>query len=219
MNKRSILSAFIIASGALLLSNCASLSGLQDGRTVGKNNAEIGISMNFSQSPDFNKWEDQVDSQNLIPRQYFGNFEFGARYGVAEKLDVTLRLNTALNMGLGVKTQVVGDRESQFALALGAEVGTFTFISGLWNVQIPVYLSVHPTDQLTWYLTPRYIYQFLSFAGANNGLSYVGGNTGFLFGKRHKFGIDIGYYSIGHSSYRIGAVQFGLGGKFVIGGN
>jgi hypothetical protein len=200
-------------------SNCASLTGFQDGRTVGQDNGEISVSLNVASSPDFNDWEDQNDSIVDIPNLYFANLEFAGRYGVAEKVDITLRLNTNLNVGLGAKFQVLGDRESQVALALGAEVGTFGLITGLWNVQVPVYFSVHPKENFAWYLSPRFIYQFSSYSGADVGLSYMGGNTGLLFGKRHKFGLDVGYYNISTDGRNTNALQFGLGGRFAIGKN
>lgn len=219
MNKHTLLLFFGLAGLLFAFSNCASLTGFQDGRTVGQNNGEFSASLNFAQSPDFNDWEDQNDSFGIIPRIFFPSIELGGRYGIAEKVDLTLRLNTTLNIGLGAKFQVVGDRESQVALALGAEVGSISLISGLWNVQIPVYFSLHPQENFAWYLSPRYIYQFESYSGADFSLSYVGGNTGLLFGKRHKFGLDFGYYRVGSEGDNIGIVQFGFGGRFALGNN
>ena len=205
---------------ALALTNCASLTGFQDGKTVGEGNGDLAISLNFSQTPDFDELEEVEDSlSGDLPNLFFPNFEFGGRYGIAEKVDLTMRLNTNLNLGIGAKVQVLGDRESSTALALGAEVGTFGLISGLWNVQVPVYFSVHPSEKFTWYLSPRYIYQFTSYAGADNGLSYLGGNTGLMFGARNKFGIDIGYYNVGADGSSIGLLQIGVGGRFMLGDN
>jgi hypothetical protein len=217
--KNLLVNALALLGIALFLSNCASLTGFQDGRSVGKNNGELSASINFSQSPDFNDWEDQLDSVDNIPNFFFPSFEFGGRYGVAERVDVTLRMNTNLNLGVGAKVQVLGDRESAVALALGAELGTFGLISGLWNVQVPVYFSIHPTENLAWYLNPRYIWQFTSYTGAENGLRYLGGNTGILFGKRNKFGLDIGYYNLGTSGESVGLLQVGIGGRFPLGKN
>lgn len=202
----------------LFLASCASLTSFQDGRTVGKDNGDFYASLNFSSSPDFNKWEDDTAVVN-VPTLTFPNLELGGRYGVGEKVDVTLRLNTNLNVGIGAKFQIIGDRQSPFAMSLGAEVGSFGIVLGLLNVQVPVYLSVHPSESFSWYLTPRYIRQFSTFVGVENGLSYLGGNTGLLFGKRNKFGLDIGYYRLGGIENSIGLVQFGLGGRFAFGKN
>ncbi len=220
--KNQLLFIALMLAGMAAFTGCASLTGFQDGRTLGQDGGELGVSLNFSQSPDFNDWEDVAeDSVNVdIPELFFPSFEFSGRYGVADKVDIGVRLNTNLNLGVSGKFQVVGDSESQFAMSLGAEVGTFGLVSGLWNVQIPVFLSVHPSERFAWYLTPRYIYQFTSYAGADNGLSYLGGNTGIMFGGRNKFGIDIGYYSLSVSEGEgnLGLLQIGLGARFPLGG-
>lgn len=216
--KNKFTSLLALALAGIFLSQCASLTGFQDGRSVGKSNGEISASLNLSQSPDFNDWEDAGDSIS-IPNFYIPSLEFGGRFGVAEKIDLTFRFNTNLNIGLGVKAQVVGDRESKVALALGAEAGTFGLITGLWNFQVPVYFSLHPTQKFSWYLTPRYVYQFSSFVGADSGANYIGGNTGLLFGERNKFGLDLGYYRLGAGGESIGLLQIGIGGRFAIGKN
>ena len=215
--KKSLLHIIGLFAMAVLFSNCASLTGFQDGRTVGKDRADLTASLNFSQSPDFDDWEDLGDSLDSdIPDFFFPNIEFGGRYGVAENVDINLKINSNLNLNVGAKVQVFGDRESQTALALGIDVGTFGLISGLWNVQIPLSFSVHPSERFTWYLSPRYIYQFTAYTGAENGLNYFGGNTGIFFGNRHKFGIDVGYHNVGSSNTdgSIGLLQIGLGGRF-----
>ncbi len=214
---KSLLQMTGLAAMALLLSNCASLSGFQDARTVGMDRADLAVSLNLSQSPDFNDWEELEDSINAdIPNFFFPSLEFGGRYGVAENVDINAKVNSNLNLSIGAKVQLLGDRESTTALAIGAEVGTFGLISGLWNVQIPVYLSLHPNERFSLYLSPRYIYQFSSYAGADAGLNYIGGNAGLLFGRRHKFGLDIGYYNVGNSNIdnSIGLLQIGIGGRF-----
>jgi hypothetical protein len=217
--KKIFISILLLSGIAVFLTNCASLTGFQDGRTVGQNNVELSASVNFSQSPDFNDWEEEIENDSTnIPNFFFPNFEFGGRYGITDKVDISLRLNTNLNLGVGAKVQVLGDQESTAALSLGAEVGTFGLLSGLWNVQVPVYFSLHPRENLAWYLSPRYIYQFSSFAGAENGLNYLGGNTGLLFGNRHKFGFDIGYYNVGADGNSLGLIQIGIGGRFALGG-
>ncbi len=195
---------------------CASLTGYQDGRSVGEGNGEASVSLNFSQSPAFIDIEDSIEVTS-IPRLAFPNLELGGRYGVSDKLDVLLKLNTNLNVGLGAKYQVVGDRMSPFAMALGAEVGTFGLVVGLWNFQLPAYFSVHPNDRIAIYATPRYIYQFTTIGGVE-GWNYIGGNAGILFGKKHKFGIDLGYYKVGTiDASTIGLFSLGMGGKFFFG--
>ncbi|MBL0099895.1 MAG: hypothetical protein IPP49_07475 [Saprospiraceae bacterium] len=202
----------------ILFSGCASLTGYQDGKSIGKDNGEIMVSLNLSQSPSFNDIEDSTGITD-IPRFAFPNIEIGGRYGATDKLDITLRLNTNLNIGVGAKYQIVGDRLSDFAMGVGAEIGTFGLITGLWNAQIPLYLSFHPSERMAIYATPRYIYQFTT-VGNTSGWNYLGGNIGLLFGSKHKFGIDAGFYQVGATGVeKIGLASFGIGGKFVLGNN
>lgn len=207
----------LLLMASLFAGGCASLTGFHDGRSLGEGAFELTPSINFSQSPDFDDWENVEDTANVdIPTLFFPSIEVGGRYGVADRVDVTLRMNTNLNLSVGAKVQVFGDRESPTALALGAEVGTFGLIGALWNVQVPVYFSVHPKDNFAWYLSPRYIFQFASFVGAENGLNYLGGNTGLMFGRRNKFGFDVGYYRIGTNGESVGILQVGIGGRFLL---
>lgn len=210
----------ISAFSSLLLFSvgCASLTGYQDGKTVGQGNGEAMVSLNISQTPDFGAFEDSLNITD-INSFFFPNIELGGRYGATENLDITVRMNTNLNLGVGAKYQIVGDRSSNFAVSVGTEIATFGLISGLWNVQIPVYTSYHPTEKLAIYASPRYIYQFSS-VGSFEGFNYLGGNVGLLFGSRHKFGIDLGIYKASATgSGSVGLNSFGIGGKFVFGNN
>ena len=202
----------------IIYTGCASLTGYQDGKSIGEGNGEAMITLNFSQSPSFSDLEDSIGI-NEIPRIGFPNIEVGGRYGATEKLDVTVRMNSNLNIGVGTKYQIIGDQLSNFAMGLGAEVSTFGLISGLWNVQIPVFTSFHPSEKFSIYASPRYIYQFQSLAGIE-GWSYIGGNIGLLLGSRHKFGIDAGFYQVGAAGIqKVGLTSIGIGAKFVFGKN
>ncbi len=207
-----IIGLFVVA---VLFSNCASLTGFQDGRTVGKDRADLTGSINVSSSPNFEDWD---EDDNGIPDLLITTFEIGGRYGIAENVDINLKISSATNLSIGTKIQVFGDRESQTALGVGLEVGVIGLASlgvSIWNVQIPLFFSFHPNEKFTWYLSPRYIYQFSAFAGANFGLNYLGGNTGIFMGRRHKFGIDLGYYNLGSKlDGNLGLLQIGIGGRF-----
>ncbi|MFZ1751279.1 MAG: hypothetical protein WAU01_13840 [Saprospiraceae bacterium] len=215
-NVKRCFATFLSALGIFWFSSCASLTGYQDGKTIGKDNGEAMISLNISQSPEYSNIEDSFDIED-IPSFIFPNIEVGGRYGVAENLDVTLRVNTNLNLAIGAKYQILGDRSADFAVSLGAEVGTFGLVTGIWNAQIPVYFSYHPSEKVALYASPRYIFQF-STIGGTEGWQYAGGNIGVLFGSRHKLGIDAGLYSVGANGLdRINLITVGIGGKFFFG--
>lgn len=209
---------------AMLLSNCASLTGFTDGRVIGKNNGEFVGSLNFSQTP---KFSDFADSDSILVgddfRFTFPSVEVGGRYGVADKIDIGVRMNSNLNLAVDGKFQILGDHESKTALSLGVGVGTFGLLLsgvGLWNFQVSAPFSVHPTEKVAWYVAPRFIGQFATAVGETSGLlKYTGGNTGFLFGDKVKFGIDLGYYRWGAGGDSVGLFQFGGGMKFRFGDN
>lgn len=211
--------AFALLTGtifSLFFSNCASVTGFQTGRTVGHNNGEMLISLNASSTPEFDfDSDDTTDVENF----YFPNLELSGRYGVAEKVDIGLRVNTNFNVAADVRYQVLGDRQSPVAFAVGGGVGTFGLFSALWNVQIPLYFSFHPTETLDIYISPRYISQFAA-GDLTGSLSYFGGNAGILFGRRTKFGLDAGIYNISTTGEDILPIAtFGFGVKIPFGEN
>ena len=109
-------------------------------------------------------------------------------------------------------------------IILAVVAGIFGFGGGLVNVQVPLYFSVHPTDRFTFYVNPKYIYQFSTYPGASEGggIQYYGSNLGIAFGRRNKFGIDVGFYRFdptGVDEAETNLFQIGLGGRFPIGDN
>lgn len=198
----------------LILHSCASLTGFEDGRTNGEENHTVLVSLNGIQSPNFNDSNSDVSDNGTYP-----NIEAVWRYGFTEKLDLGLKANTFFNFAANVKYQVAGDRNSKYAMSLGTELGTFGFI-GLWNVQLPIYTSMQLNEKTTLYVTPRYIAQFGSGSEFNTDghINYFGGNTGLLFGRKHKFGVDIGYNYLRAGNDNGGSLlNFGVGGKFYFG--
>lgn len=200
------------------MSSCASLTGFEEGRTVGKDNSELTISGNFTRVPDL--FDDEVlDSTNFNNSISFANLEAAFKYGITDKFDIGIRASTNFNLSTYMKYQVVGDKSSSFALSPGFEVGTI--LGAAFNVGIPIYASYYPTDNVAINVTPRYMYQFITGNGSN-GASYIGGNFGLMFGKRNKFGIDIGVYNVGadlvgSESESQSLITIGVGGKFKFG--
>ena len=220
---KNYLFLLVLALGVLLAQGCASLSGFHTGRTVGENRGEFTASINAGNAPDFSDDEDNISDELSVV--FFPNIELGGRYGVSERFDVGVRLNTSLNVLLDVKYQLVGDQESPFAMSTGAGFGTFGLIStqtALLNFQVPLYTSYHPTESIGIYLSPRYIGQFGTVFSETSGLlSYYGFNTGAEFGKETlRFGLDYGFYRLNSPGQirNTSVMQFGIGLKFTFGG-
>ncbi len=211
-NSPSMRSIYYSIFCLIFLSSCASIAGFEEGRSNGKGNGTAIASLNYSRTPDL----DTEDGDEIIDLAGAPFLEISGRYGLTEKLDFGVKVNTFLNLGANVKYQLVGDRQSPFALGTGLEFGLFGGIN-IWNIQVPLYTSFYPSDKLCVYVTPKYIYQTAGFG--NGGANYVGANAGFLFGSRHKFGIDFAYYRVGTAESSAGLLNFGIGGKFLFGDN
>lgn len=206
---------------SILLSSCASTTGFQTGRTVGAEAGEISFSINGTRTPDFEALEDETDTDFNI---FVPNIEISGRYGISDKVDFGLRANTFLNILADVKVQIAGDQESPFAMSTGLGLGMFGFISGaggLFNFQVPVYASYHPSENVDLYVAPRYIGQWgTTFEESSSLLNYYGANFGFLTGRKVKFGIDLALFKLSNqdSDFDDTLFQLGFGMKFKISG-
>ena len=201
-----------------LLSNCAQITSFQTAKTIPDNEGEITVSLGaFGITDAF----DDGGSVGLA------SFEFMGRMGVGEKSDVGLRISSFSTFVFDYKYQFVGDRYSKFAMATGPGIGVSAFGFGavIGQSQLPLHISVHPSERFGVYLTPKYINQFAIGGGGGGMIHYAGGSLGFESGRRTKFGADISYASVLNSNddfdlenLGLGLFHAGIGVKFHIGG-
>jgi hypothetical protein len=150
-------------------------------------------------------------------KKYFGfegrpTYEFGAKYGITNRLDVSFRLNSSITWAAGLKYQFAGDRMSKFAMGIGFDYNRiFEGYNGYNSFQVPLYTSIHPSEKTIFYFSPRY-YMLLNQSN-EYGLkpTSLGFNTGFLYGKKFKIGFDLGY--------AFKNISYGLGVKLLLGKN
>lgn len=198
---------------SLLASSCISFTGFQDGRTAGLKNYELIVSGNVAVNPELNAESEYFGYET--PSNNFGFTGAMLTYGITEKVDLSFRTNSFLNLGVATKIQIHGDQSSFTAFSVGAEVATFITTPFAWNVQIPTYFSIHPNDKFSCYISPRYIHQFKFNQRQKNGMNYLGGNTGFLIGRKHKIGIDVGYFYLAKNELKNASLfQAGVAGVF-----
>ena len=157
----------------LLFNSCAQLTFLQDARTYGKNNGHAGATLTAYGTND--PGNDEVIAGGAVP---FGILH--GSYGLSDKVDVQYSISSAFNVYGGVKLQVVGDRQSRFALSLlpGLE---YQFIGGNNEGFIRPHLSLigsfHPSERFAVFLEPKFIAQFFDderffFPGASLGVKF-----------------------------------------------
>ncbi len=212
------LSNILLLSSILLIlfSSCASISGFEEGRALGKSKNEIIASANYVQLPNFYTFNEGGDDDT--PSHFiFANVDLNYKHGLTDKLDLGVKLNTNLNFSAFVKYQVVGDNISKFALGTGLELSTALFY--IYSVHIPVYMTYYFSESVALNISPRGIYNFgseflesqPSYFSTDVTNTFVGGNFGLLLGKKIKYGIDIAYYKVGFNQNYFSA---GAGVKF-----
>jgi hypothetical protein len=201
LTKTSFLSVILM----MVLTGCATITGFEEGRALGKNNVEILLSASYVQSPTLNS-SDQPG--NNTPRHNtYPLAEVNIKMGVTNKLDIGGKLNTNANFSGFFKYQMIGDQTSRFALGSGVELSTF---SGLeYAIQVPVYMTYYFSESLALNVSPRGVYSVGSekidgnktLLTNDNEYTFLGGNIGILYGKKIKYGIDVGIYNVNSKDY------------------
>lgn len=204
--KLFLISIFII----LWFNSCSLLSGFQDGRSIGKNNVEAIAALSTTRLKNFFGTESNNDENGSV--MGIPSIEIGAKYGLTEKMDAALRINSAFSMMVGVKYQFLGDRNSKYAMGTGFDFSVFGFgpFTG-HSLQIPINASYLPSEKVSLYFSPRAIIYWdktdiFGFQPKTN-LTVLGWNAGMLFGTKNKIGFDMGFAA--------GTITFGIGGKFL----
>jgi hypothetical protein len=198
----------------LLTTACVNTTSLQSGRTLGKGEGESIISFaEGAWSSNSQGFED--GSLNYIPMA-----EVGANYGVAENLDLAFRVNSAAFLSGQIKYQISSNKESFFATSIGCDVGFSAFYlfahTAQYRVSVPLYLSIHPSEELCIFLTPRYTisstYNFAQKTSSDweppQNLNYAAISYGIMIGSTSKF-----VFEFTHSSGNILPNQFAFGFK------
>lgn len=210
---------FLVVMTILIMSSCVQLSTFQTAKPVPKGDGEIMIAIGGGGITD-GFGDESVG---------FGTFEVAGRMGVGEKVDIGLKISHFISYVADVKYQFVGDQTSKFAMATGPGFGVYAFGLGTTIAQftLPLHMSVHPSERLGIYFTPRYSGQF-AFGDESGSLNYLGGSVGVETGKNVKFGLDVSYLKLLNDQdvdgdtfedFGLGLFQIGLGVKFRINGN
>jgi hypothetical protein len=186
----------------VLLTGCVSLSSLQSGRTLGKGKRELATNINFGE------YQTSTAHELLPELKNIPIIEFAGTVGVRDNLDLSFKFNTAFNLTGQIKYQFIGDKKSLIASSIGGDAGFNMGSPGSgifldFYLSIPLYLSIHPTEKLAFYLTPRLCHSTFLIAGDPIGdgeiyketkhLNYAAFTYGIMFGKTQRFMIEISH--------------------------
>lgn len=211
-------SMLYLITASLIITSCATFSGFEEGRALGKGTSELMFSGNMLLYPRGLKVRSWYSGYDVVdyPLPYL---EMSYKYGMSDKLDLGIRLNTNLNVGGFLKYQLIGDNMSKFALGICPE---FTYFGGYddfrvpnYCIQFPVNMSYYISNAVSINLSPRYIYQFIE-EDLYTSIHYFGGNVCLLFGEKPKvrqpkIGINIGYNYVEKTNHRF---TFGIGAAY-----
>jgi hypothetical protein len=199
----------------LFCSGCLSLTTLQSGRTVGKDNFDFVLSGTYGKSLEVPPGD--RDRSNEMPMPVLG---VDVQSGLGEKTDWMLHLDIATYLGVGLKHQFLGNSDSRFAASLGAEVGINTgyLLLGGRNFYftMPLYTSYEVAENFMLCISPRFLYQDGKYRGllSSGTQTYyqsharLGMSWGFLWGRNTKFGLEIS--SFGGAFFQPSQVSTGV---------
>jgi len=188
----------------LMLNGCVSINSFQEGRTLGKDKVDIGISANYGDLANYSNQDTSL----------FPHVEFLCQIGVANKIDLGLKVNSSSMIGGIFKIQILGDTDSKFATSIGNEsgIGPFRLLLGGINyyTSFSIYNSFHAKDNIAILFTPKYIVsndRLFDWPGKEEddpieidiketfGISY-----GLIIGKKNRFGLEFSH--LGKDFYR-----------------
>jgi hypothetical protein len=161
--KHFLLAVFFLATQC----GCLTLTTAETGRTAGEGARELTVSAASGAYADLSiggpndDGISQEDQEGNDPLNYVPVVEASGVVGIGDRTDLRVRANSAMFLAARVKQQLVGTPTSLFAASVGAEVGVnpgALLVGGVAYVYgtVPVYLSLHPRENVSLYAVPRY---------------------------------------------------------------
>ncbi len=98
------------------------MSNFESGRTLGKGHSEFGFSAGTMYAPG--------------ERNSAGAFEMYGRYGSTDRIDLGMRFPNYALMSVEFRHRLLGDEQSQYAMAKGLSVGRSIFTDNYSNNNI-----------------------------------------------------------------------------------
>ncbi len=153
---RTILVIIIIAL-AYLMTGCLPLSQLESARTVGEGHWSLGATV-----IGYRKEDSLGGIVNNPDFEFLPSLEINAAYGINERTDIRMTINSFLFTRLDVKHMIVGDDSSKFAMSTGfAAAFSLNTAEPTIHINLPLYLSWHFDERSYLFVIPALSY--LSF--------------------------------------------------------
>ncbi len=176
---------FLFALLSFALTSCISNTAMQTGRVLEKGEVQITAGLTNIASNSIYDIED-IDADNntgntaadfLLPNIL--EAQGRVKIGLGKKTDIGMSLSASplfsANLEGEIKHQFIGNNNSRYAVsaALKAGVGGL-FGLGATSITVPLYASIHPTDFISFYSSPRFKHVAHSDLDFNNKVNFFG---------------------------------------------
>jgi len=172
--------------------SCVSLNTHQSGRTLGKDNFSIYGNYNYIDVDSSQVYNDLSESRMPVL------LEVGMSYGITDKYDMGLKINSSSHATWINKIQIIGNQKSKFASSVGIDLGLspLAFAGGVFTYSGSIVWinSIHPKDNIAITLSPRYSHFGLFSFGAQFNSNITGYSTSLIIGKKHQLSFEIGQF-------------------------
>ncbi len=199
----------------VFFTGCIPFLKMESGRTLSQGKSSIGLSATSYTISD-------NSNSSVFKRLTVPDLQVRAKHGITDRLELGVGFSNIGFFMFDGKYQVVGDKNSNFAMSLGIGGDALLFflnrrestdVSKNIKVSIPVYMSIHPSEKFYFFLNPQISRQII-FEKGDDSINFIGASMG--IGFYNKIGeINIGgdYFrplaSLGGSIY-----QFGVAYKY-----
>lgn len=194
MSKFNLLSLGILT---LSFTACYTPVGIQSPHTVDKGKFSVTASIHAS-----NYFEDDANLFFGESNGFTGIGNIGLRYGLNEKLDIGIDINSLRGSLWDIKYEFLGSRATQFSATIGAGIHNWFLLprTGGSQLYFPLFLSYNPNENSSWFISPRYLHTLKDDEPISKA---------YELDKFNQVGVGVGY------EHRFSKIDMVVGGQFL----
>jgi hypothetical protein len=190
---------YLLCLGFLMLSlsACYTPVGIQSPHTVEKGKIAVTASLHAS-----NYFEEEASTNFGQSNGITGIGNVGIRYGIANRLDIGIDINSLNGSLWDLKYEFLGSRATKYSATMGAGIHNWFILpqAGASQLYFPLFLSYNPSENNSWFISPRYLITIRD----DEPISEL-----YELDKFNQIGIGIGY------EHRFSMIDMVIGGQYL----